>query len=296
MYYSCLPGYYCMLSRLLFVTAALLLAPDLAYTAHAAESEASASKETDQGGAGDLLITPTRIVLDNRTRSAEVTLNNRGPKEATFRISLVKMRMNNKGLYENVEEKGAPNPDEKFADDLIRFSPRQVVLKPAESQTVKIMLKKDAAGDGEYRTHMLMRAVPDTGEGQDIEAPAKLGENEIAVRLIPVYGISIPVIVRLGALEATGGIENVHVSGNAMTLTLTRRGTRSLFGDLTVTQGANEVVGILRGVAVFTPNTRREVTLPLTAPKGGLKSPLTVSWREREADGDALLAESKVNP
>ena len=64
--------------------------------------------------AGDLMIAPTRVVLEGRERTAVVNLVNRGDQEATYRISLKNMAMKEDGSYENIEE---PVNGEQFAID-----------------------------------------------------------------------------------------------------------------------------------------------------------------------------------
>ena len=53
------------------------------------------------GAAGDLLVAPTRIVLDG-PRGAEVVLNNIGSAPATYRISLELRRMRADGSLEDI--------------------------------------------------------------------------------------------------------------------------------------------------------------------------------------------------
>ena len=74
-----------------------------------------------QAVAQGLLVAPTRVVFEGRTRSAGITLVNRGDVAATYRISLRHFRMNEFGRLEAVEE---PQPRELFSADFIRFSPR----------------------------------------------------------------------------------------------------------------------------------------------------------------------------
>ena len=52
--------------------------------------------------AGDLLIAPTRVILDGR-RGTEVILNNIGDEEATYRITLELRRMNDQGRLDDVD-------------------------------------------------------------------------------------------------------------------------------------------------------------------------------------------------
>src|SRR5688572_28815630 len=46
---------------------------------------------------GDLMVSPTRVVLEGRKRNAELTLINTGSQRATYRISFIQMRMTDTG-------------------------------------------------------------------------------------------------------------------------------------------------------------------------------------------------------
>jgi P pilus assembly chaperone PapD len=89
----------------------------------------------------DLMLYPTRIVFEKNQRAAQIELINNGSKAATYRISLVNRRMTEDGRFEAAE---AAAPGERFADDMLRFSPRQVRLEPGTTQTVRVMLRKPA--------------------------------------------------------------------------------------------------------------------------------------------------------
>lgn len=249
------------------------------------------SDPSSQGGVGDLLITPTRVMLEGKKRTAEVTLNNRGPKEAVYRISLEHKRMRENGEYEEAKE---TKPGERFADEMVRYSPRQVTLKPGASQTVRFMMRvPEGAEQGEYRSHVLFRAVPQQPQGEDVEQGA-VDAKQISIRLIPVYGVSIPLIVRVGELAANGSLSDAKLDGKTLSLAIHRQGTRSLYGDIVVTNDGGTVVGQMKGVAVFTPNTTRTLKLELSPPSGAPLSNLTVVYREREENGGATIAETKV--
>src|SRR5205823_6329510 len=92
-------------------------------------SALAATAAQGQGSPGDLLVAPTRVVLEGRQRTAEITLVNIGPATATYRISLVNLRMDKMGGTREVEASSA-EPGERFANELVRFSPRQVTLVP----------------------------------------------------------------------------------------------------------------------------------------------------------------------
>jgi hypothetical protein len=142
-------------------------------------------------------------------------------------------------------------------------------------QTVRVQLRLPAdLPEGEYRSHMLFRAVP-LGAPQDSLAPE--AATSVQLRLRAVYGVSIPVIVRHGALVAGVTLSNAHVESAPgadpparLVVTLNRTGNRSVYGDLTAVllrSGQPDLeVGIVRGLAVYTPNAGRTCQLPVRLP------------------------------
>src|SRR5689334_18010834 len=110
-----------------------------------------------QAGIGDLLVAPTRIVLDGR-KGAEVILNNIGDEPATYRVSVVFRRMTEDGGLEDVDQ---PDANGKAAEDMILYQPRKVVLPPHQPQAIRIIARApQGLADGEYRVHLLFRAIP----------------------------------------------------------------------------------------------------------------------------------------
>src|SRR5689334_12403260 len=75
-----------------------------------------------EAGVGDLLVAPTRIVLDGR-KGAEVILNNIGDDTATYRVSVEFRRMTPEGQLEDVPE---PTAADKLAEEMIVYAPRRV--------------------------------------------------------------------------------------------------------------------------------------------------------------------------
>lgn len=108
-------------------------------------------------GVGDLLVAPTRIVLDGR-KGAEIILNNIGDEPATYRVSVDFRRMNPDGTLSDVAE---PTAQDRAAADMIVYAPRRVTLAPREPQAIRIAARPpQGLPDGEYRVHMLFRAIP----------------------------------------------------------------------------------------------------------------------------------------
>ena len=89
----------------------------------------------------ELMLYPTRIVFAGNQRAAQLELINNGSERATYRISLVNRRMSETGAFTEID---TPLPGEQFAEDLLRYSPRQVTLEPGTGQAVRIMVRKPA--------------------------------------------------------------------------------------------------------------------------------------------------------
>src|SRR5436190_16087037 len=127
------------------VTAILAAAPLLALPAPA------------EAGVGDLLVAPTRLVLDGR-KGAEIILNNIGEEPATYRVSIEFRRMTEDGGLEDV---ATPTAADQTAADMIIYAPRRVTLAPREPQAIRIAARApQGLPDGEYRVHLLFRAIP----------------------------------------------------------------------------------------------------------------------------------------
>lgn len=246
---------------------------------------------------GDLLVAPTRVVINNGGQ-AEVVLSNIGSKPATYRISLELRRMDETGDFSDIEE-AAANPAERAALDMIRYAPRRITLLPGQPQAVRISVRPPAElPDGEYRVHMSFRAVPDATPAEG--APATGNETGVSIRLTPIYGITIPVFVRKGRLEATASLGNARLVRNErgayIELDMGRTGQRSVYGEVTGKGPRGEVLFNLRGVAVYPEVNRRKVFVPLNPEQlAKLKGPVKIEYRELPENGGALLAETTAS-
>ena len=265
------------------VTAALAASPLVAFSTAA------------QAGIGDLLVAPTRIVLDGR-KGAEIVLNNIGEEPATYRVSVEFRRMDANGGLADVNE---PSAADKAAADMIIYAPRRVTLAPHQPQAIRIAARPPKGlPDGEYRVHMLFRAIPPANPV--VQAAASEPAKGLRFQLTPVYGVTIPVIVRLGQLEAKAGIANVRLDkkdGNpVVSLDLSRSGERSTFGEVRVLRpGVKEPLAVQKAVAVYTEINARKVSLPISASfKGALTGPVTVQYVETFDDGSHVIAETQA--
>jgi P pilus assembly chaperone PapD len=247
-----------------------------------------------EAGVGDLLVAPTRIVLDGR-KGAEVILNNIGDEPATYRISVEFRRMTENGDLVDVT---TPSDADKKAQDMIVYAPRKVTLAPHEPQAIRIVARAaQGLPDGEYRVHMLFRAIPPATPVAQTPGEQPKG---VQFKLTPVYGVTIPVIVRLGNLQASAGIANVQLEKKdgapAIGLDLTRQGTRSTYGEVRVLKaGYKDPIAVMKGVAVYTEVGKRHVSLLVPdSSKAAASGQVTVEYLETFDDGTRLLAQTQA--
>ena len=245
-------------------------------------------------GVGDLLVAPTRVVLDGR-RGTEIILNNIGDQPATYRISVEFRRMTADGQLVDVPE---PTAAEKAAADMIVYAPRRVTLAPNQPQSIRLAARPpQGLPDGEYRVHLLFRAIPPSKPVAAADAPAAKG---LSFQLIPVYGVTIPVIVRLGNLEAQAAISNVTLDKKGgkpvVELDLSRSGARSTYGEVRVFKaGVKDPIAFQKGVAIYTDVGLRHVTIPVDENfKGQVAGPVTVEYLETSRDGSQKMAETQA--
>lgn len=245
-----------------------------------------------RAGVGDLLVAPTRVIL-NGSRGTEILLNNIGDDVATYRISVELRRMTPDGMLHEVE---TPSAAEQTAQSMIVYAPRRVTLAPRQPQSIRIVARAPAnLPDGEYRVHLLFRAVPPP---TPVSAPKDV--KGIALQLRPIYGVTIPVIARFGNLEAKAGIANVRLTRDegkpAVSLDLTRVGDRSTFGEVRVMKaGVKEPIAVQRGIAVYTEVNQRSVTIPIDDKYASAATgSVTVQYVEPSDMGPLTIAETQA--
>lgn len=211
---------------------------------------------------GNLMVFPRRVVFEGSKRSQTLNLANTGMETARYNISIIQYRMKEDGAFEEITQ---PDSGENFADKYIRFFPRSVILAPNDAQLVKIQLiKTNQMSPGEYRSHIYFRAVP---------AEKPLGEKEvlkdttsISIKLVPVFGITVPVIIHVGESTAKVSIsdvsfEMVNDTMPILKMAFNRTGNMSVYGDIAIDyispQGKVIRVSFIQGMAVYTPNSVR---------------------------------------
>lgn len=218
---------------------------------------------------GDLLIYPRRVVFEGRKSVEKITLANTGNQTATYNISFLEYTMSENGEMKIITE---PVEGVSFASKNIRYFPRKVTLGPYESQRVKVQVNNlGNLSDGEYRSHLYFRAVPDQGilGGEESQ-----NDSTLSIQLKAIYGISIPCIIRKGENITSATISDLKFNrydagGQSLLFNLNRLGDMSIYGDFVVDYIApnNKTyeVAHMKGVGVYTPLPNRKMKLKLAS-------------------------------
>jgi len=273
----------------------------------------NAAPEGSVGGMGDVNLYPKRVVINDRQRIASVGLYNRATAPGNYDIVVNDMMMTATGslvALEGVKDE-ATRARVKTASALLRWSPRKIVLPSNEAQTIRIMARiPPELPPGEYRSHFSVMQVPAEGTGgltiEDASGQPKTGGG-IGVKIVPRFGISIPVIVRVGETTLQTGLRNLVIRslGNgrsAVGVTITRSGSRSAFGNITVTSaGASKPIAVIKGIGVYTEVDQRPVTVPIdpeaSASSYARGARLTVTYTDDDfRPGEVLARQDFVVP
>ena len=251
---------------------------------------------------GDLLITPKRIVFENNKKKKEMlNLVNIGSDTAVYSISFLNYKMNENGEFIKIEDEDSLH---MFSSPYLRVFPRTVTLAPREPQVIALQYrKKPNMKSGEYRSHLYFRA-------EKVIAP--LGDEiigdttKLKIQLIPVFGLSIPIILRTGEVNVTSTLSNLEIKMEQDTLhylyfTINRIGNISAFGNISVEyipeEGKPYKVGVVNGLGVYTDINKRACAVKLNVKPGTkmIKGILKIKYTSNDPFSNVVYAEAELN-
>lgn len=253
----------------------------------------------------ELLLSPTRVVLEGGKRYVTVIVRNNGDGVGRYKIDLVDTIMHENGGI-SMREDGSK--DEFSAIDLLSISPRSMTLKPDESQNVRILVKmKDDLPDGEYRSHLRVKM---TENDLDLATGKPAAQEGASVVLKPLMTTVIPVIIRKGKTDFKVSIDDAKLvmgGGEGKEIPEVKTvfgfsGNRSVIGDIKVTQvlpdGKDTELAFFRGIAIYRGVARREQAVALKIPEGVdlRKGELRINFLSQEKEGSQVLAEKIITP
>jgi len=250
----------------------------------------------------EIMLMPTRVVMAANEKAATVQLKNTGNATGQFSVSLVDMEMKEDGNVVILD----PDVAAPFsATPYLHLSPKSITVKPQQSQTIRILQKRNArkAEPGEYRSHLRVKMENDNVEGTEAAANNPLADTVISVKANLV--LIIPVIFRVGETSYSMNIEEpiLQYDANgqpAVNMYLAREGNRSAMGDFSISykpsKGKEKLLTFFPGVPVYRPTLRRFISVPLDVPEGlFLKNgSLEISYSSQEQEGGTILAHTSL--
>ncbi len=180
-----------------------------------------------------LLLYPTEIVFEGNERSMEITLSNRGDQTGTYEMGWTHMTMTPEGGL--VKHEGEVSWS---VQPFVRYSPRRVTLEPAQSQVIKIALRRGQdVPEGEYYAHfkvLTLRSEDPSGTDENADEPAA------AFSITARSAVAIPVIWRNSRDRPSASIESVSIDNetNKLSVHVRRHGLLSVRGFLHLLESA----------------------------------------------------------
>jgi fimbrial chaperone protein len=224
-----------------------------------------------------LFITPTRLVFEGRDRAATVTFLNQKNEPKTYRLFWREKKQGPDGKFVNMVE-GDDVP--WSAQNLIRYSPRQVTVEPQESQVVRFALRKPKnLPEGEYRSHLVIEEQEPPKNQED----EQIGGDSIGLLLHMLYSYTMPILVVHGDQEVAVKIRDFD--------TYRSSGPEWVAEALIDNTGGTSALGIVRlewegpeGTEVLTEGGSVNIYLPQRERK------LSLNYRRPNTPGRLRLA------
>lgn len=205
-----------------------------------------------------IYVAPTTIFIDERTRSAQVTVGNSGDRAEEASVEL-------KFGFPDADSAGTPfvrlvddpGPEFPSAADWIRPFPQRIRLEPGTEQTVRLLARPpDSLPDGEYWSRMIV-----SGRGAAVDVTANTGPVRAGVSL--EIKLVTTVIFRKGRVTTGLDIRSLtaEAEGDSLALWagLARRGNAMWQGtaDVELVRARRVVKHWSVPLAVAYPLTRR---------------------------------------
>jgi len=227
----------------------------------------------------NITLSKNRLFFDSTDRADALQLRNTGASPMQFTTKMFLIQMDELGGMTKIEA------SDYSAINMVRFSPKRGVVPVNGKQVIRFSVRRPKdLPTGEYRAVLSV-------------STSLAADKPEAVTLNSTLSYNMPLIVRHGNTSAQTSLENTRIvntaNNYAIELWQTLKGNRSLYGNYTVEDSAGQVVGVLNGVAVYTPLNKRKVLIPLNV--DNVNQELVVKYQELAAFGGIEKAQTIIN-
>lgn len=194
----------------------------------------------------NVVVSPLRVVMDEKENSFSVKIINPSKTKTTYRISLISMKADEFGRV-------AEDKNSNEALKIIKFSPKKITLPPNGIQTIRLMARKKAdLPPGEYRAHLKVSPLPPPPEKKEIKK-----SSSINIQLNLLINTTIPVIFRNKASYCSIEVKTAELKNDSCIVALDRQGPSSALVNINIFRaGDNKLIGSRKRVAFYTPNNK----------------------------------------
>ncbi len=201
-----------------------------------------------------LFFAPSRVELSGEKPVDEIRVTNMSSIARSYRILLQDIVMSEDGGTNRVDG------FEYSAKRMLRYVPRQFVLKPGERQIIRIMARyPEGTPDGAYHAHL--EFLEDIGKRSEVNG---LDDDDVEARARMMaqisYSTAVPVVLSKGQLETDIDMADIvlgkDVNGvNELNLTLLRsgngQGNALIDVDYVAPDGSVKKAASQRSVAIY---------------------------------------------
>ncbi|WP_158769193.1 hypothetical protein [Paraglaciecola sp. L1A13] len=182
--------------------------------------------------ANNISLSTQRIYVDQKHSSTNFDIKNRDSTAQKCDLGITYFEFDENGI---MSAYSGVSPPDNAAENVVRFSPKHFVIKPNAKQTVRFRLRrKSDTPVVEHRSYVTLQC-------KSTQASEKISVNgELAsIPLRSQLQQNIPLIVRPRKLDATLKFSDVTLVDNKLSFVLSREGTKSVYGKVTVVNKSN---------------------------------------------------------
>lgn len=189
-----------------------------------------------------VFVSPIVVTIAPNQNAATISLNNRSNKTKVLNFSWQRRMLGPDGEPIILAEDDPLPENYRPADPYVKFSPRRVILRPREHQTVRLIVQRPVDMEpGEYRSHFLI----DEEDLVEKKAGADGKGADLSGDVSVILSKSMPVLLRHGETKVDVKLNSAWIEdgkvGPRLNVSISNESTRSLYANLFLTCPGEEL-------------------------------------------------------
>lgn len=215
-----------------------------------------------------VFLSPNRLIFEDKTRAQRLLIHNNTNQAHKISFEWDRLYMSEGGKIIKLKE-GETYPGYSPVDPYIKYSPRQTILRPGESQNVRLLVQKPSdLPDGEYRSHFKVKSDPILTDTE--KTPSVNNEDGAKFAVVTKISKGVPIFLRQGQttvnLQVIGHSLDQESNKGHLFIDLKNDSTRSIYARVRLEctiPSAEPVILSNRSIRVYheAKNVTRKVSL-----------------------------------